>query len=90
MNVYLNHKIFHYLQTTVGREVNNLGKASVRSLDFVRLLGGGVLHTKMWIVDDKHIYVGSANMDWKSLTEVLLFAFFAMTFFWLSLFNAIK
>ncbi|VDD86126.1 unnamed protein product [Enterobius vermicularis] len=70
VNVYLNHKIFHYLQTTVGREVNNLGKASVRSLDFVRLLGGGVLHTKMWIVDDKHIYVGSANMDWKSLTEV--------------------
>uniref|UniRef100_A0A0N5AVJ0 PLD phosphodiesterase domain-containing protein n=1 Tax=Syphacia muris TaxID=451379 RepID=A0A0N5AVJ0_9BILA len=44
--------------------------ASVRSLNFDRLLGGGVLHTKFWIVDEKHIYIGSANMDWKSLTEV--------------------
>lgn len=24
----------------------------------------------MWIVDDKHAYLGSANMDWRSLTEV--------------------
>ncbi|KAJ8938164.1 hypothetical protein NQ318_011929 [Aromia moschata] len=44
--------------------------AEVRSLNFVKLLGGGVLHTKLWIVDRKHIYVGSANMDWRSLTQV--------------------
>uniref|UniRef100_A0A0N5CBK3 PLD phosphodiesterase domain-containing protein n=1 Tax=Strongyloides papillosus TaxID=174720 RepID=A0A0N5CBK3_STREA len=42
----------------------------VRSLNFTHLLGSGVLHTKFWIVDQKHIYIGSANMDWKSLTEV--------------------
>uniref|UniRef100_A0A0N4ZQ89 PLD phosphodiesterase domain-containing protein n=1 Tax=Parastrongyloides trichosuri TaxID=131310 RepID=A0A0N4ZQ89_PARTI len=42
----------------------------VRSLNFSKLLGSGVLHTKFWIVDQKHIYIGSANMDWKSLTEV--------------------
>lgn len=44
--------------------------AKVRSLDFQRLIGGGILHTKLWIVDDKHIYIGSANMDWRALTQV--------------------
>lgn len=44
--------------------------ADVRSLDFPRLVGGGVLHTKLWIVDNQHMYVGSANMDWRSLTQV--------------------
>lgn len=44
--------------------------AEVRSLNFQKLVGGGVLHTKFWIVDRKHVYVGSANMDWRSLTEV--------------------
>uniref|UniRef100_A0A336MHH7 CSON000579 protein n=1 Tax=Culicoides sonorensis TaxID=179676 RepID=A0A336MHH7_CULSO len=44
--------------------------AIVRSVDFPRLLGGGVLHTKLWIIDRTHFYVGSANMDWRSLTQV--------------------
>ncbi|XP_050689368.1 5'-3' exonuclease PLD3-like isoform X2 [Eriocheir sinensis] len=48
-----------------------LGAAEVRSLDFPRLMsGGGVLHTKMWLVDGRHLYLGSANMDWRSLTQV--------------------
>jgi phospholipase D3/4 len=42
----------------------------VRSVNFPKLMGGGVLHTKLWIIDGKHFYVGSANMDWRSLTEV--------------------
>uniref|UniRef100_A0A1I7WQD2 PLD phosphodiesterase domain-containing protein n=1 Tax=Heterorhabditis bacteriophora TaxID=37862 RepID=A0A1I7WQD2_HETBA len=46
------------------------GLAQVRTLNFSKLLGSGVLHTKFIIVDLKHIYIGSANMDWKSLTEV--------------------
>jgi phospholipase D3/4 len=44
--------------------------ASVRSLNFNKLFGGGVLHTKVWIADGKHIYLGSANMDWRSLSQV--------------------
>lgn len=44
--------------------------AVVRSVDFPRLMGAGVLHTKLWIVDGQHIYIGSANMDWRSLTQV--------------------
>ncbi|XP_011315372.1 phospholipase D3 isoform X2 [Fopius arisanus] len=44
--------------------------AEVRSLNFAGLLGGGVLHTKLWLIDRNHVYVGSANMDWRSLTQV--------------------
>lgn len=44
--------------------------ATVRSLNFAQLLGGGVLHTKLWLIDRQHFYVGSANMDWRSLTQV--------------------
>ncbi|XP_023021038.2 5'-3' exonuclease PLD3 isoform X1 [Leptinotarsa decemlineata] len=44
--------------------------AEVRSLNFAKLLGGGVLHTKLWIIDGRNVYVGSANMDWRSLTQV--------------------
>ncbi|XP_077493232.1 5'-3' exonuclease PLD3-like isoform X3 [Amblyomma americanum] len=51
-------------------ELVQQGVATVRSVDFEHLLGAGVLHTKFWIVDDQHIYVGSANMDWRSLTQV--------------------
>lgn len=46
------------------------GAAEVRSVNFPKLMGGGVLHTKLWIIDGEHFYVGSANMDWRSLTEV--------------------
>ena len=42
----------------------------MRTLDFDQLLGAGVLHTKLWIADKKHFYVGSANFDWRSLTQV--------------------
>ncbi|CAN7995409.1 unnamed protein product, partial [Ixodes hexagonus] len=51
-------------------ELVQKGAAVVRTLNFTRLQGAGVLHTKFWIVDGKHIYVGSANMDWRSLTQV--------------------
>ncbi|XP_019533007.3 5'-3' exonuclease PLD3 [Aedes albopictus] len=48
----------------------NRKAAQVRSVDFPRLFGGGVLHTKLWVIDRTHFYVGSANMDWRSLTQV--------------------
>ncbi|EZA57925.1 Phospholipase D3 [Ooceraea biroi] len=44
--------------------------AQVKSLNFAGLLGGGVLHTKLWLIDRTHVYVGSANMDWRSLSQV--------------------
>ncbi|XP_078090118.1 5'-3' exonuclease PLD3 isoform X2 [Mustelus asterias] len=41
----------------------------IRKVNFHKLMNG-VLHTKLWIVDKKHIYIGSANMDWRALTQV--------------------
>ncbi|XP_052001439.1 5'-3' exonuclease PLD4 isoform X2 [Xyrauchen texanus] len=41
----------------------------VRRLNFGHLTEG-ILHTTFWIVDGKHIYIGSANMDWRTLTQV--------------------
>ncbi|KZS12125.1 Phospholipase D3 [Daphnia magna] len=51
--------------------LESLGAAVVRTLDFSRLIGSGILHTKLWVVDGKHFFVGSANMDWRSLTQVV-------------------
>ena len=31
---------------------------------------GGIMHQKLWISDNKNVYIGSANMDWKSLAQV--------------------
>lgn len=49
--------------------VKNIPGADIRTVN-MRELTSGVLHTKFWIVDKKHIYIGSANMDWRSLTQV--------------------
>ncbi|XP_042302662.1 5'-3' exonuclease PLD4 [Sceloporus undulatus] len=43
--------------------------AHVKRINFGQLTHG-VLHTKFWIVDRKHIFLGSANVDWRSLTQV--------------------
>lgn len=50
--------------------LSQIGVAEVRSLNFSRLIGSGILHTKSIVVDRQHFYVGSANMDWRSLTQV--------------------
>ena len=43
----------------------------VFEIDMGRWYGGsGIMHQKMWIFDGRHIYLGSANMDWKSITQV--------------------
>uniref|UniRef100_A0A3Q3WUK3 PLD phosphodiesterase domain-containing protein n=1 Tax=Mola mola TaxID=94237 RepID=A0A3Q3WUK3_MOLML len=43
--------------------------AEVREVD-LKLITGGIVHTKLWVVDQKHLYLGSANMDWRSLSQV--------------------
>ncbi|XP_057958909.1 uncharacterized protein LOC131151646 [Malania oleifera] len=32
--------------------------------------GSGIVHAKIWLSDFRHVYIGSANNDWKSLTQV--------------------
>ena len=48
----------------------NMKAAVVQNLNVSAFVGAGILHTKLWVVDGKHFYVGSANMDWRSLTQV--------------------
>jgi phospholipase D3/4 len=46
-------------------------KVTIHSVDMGKWYGGsGIMHQKIWIVDARHIYLGSANMDWKSITQV--------------------
>lgn len=44
--------------------------AEIRGVNLTRLLGAGVLHTKFLVADGHSFYIGSANMDWRSLTQV--------------------
>ncbi|KAK8962618.1 hypothetical protein KSP40_PGU011491 [Platanthera guangdongensis] len=48
------------------------GKPNVHSVTLLLgdWWGSGVVHAKVWISDSKDIYIGSANNDWKSLTQV--------------------
>jgi phospholipase D3/4 len=44
---------------------------SIRSVDMGMWYGGsGIMHQKIWIFDARHLYLGSANMDWKSISLV--------------------
>ncbi|KAI1898986.1 hypothetical protein AGOR_G00078030 [Albula goreensis] len=47
----------------------NATGAEVRQVNLQNVTGG-IVHTKLWVVDNKHVYLGSANMDWRSLTQV--------------------
>ncbi|KAJ8338441.1 hypothetical protein SKAU_G00374070 [Synaphobranchus kaupii] len=49
-------------------KLNTTG-AEIRTVN-LQAVTGGIIHTKLWVVDNKHVYVGSANMDWRSLSQV--------------------
>ncbi len=42
----------------------------IHDIDMSKWYGGGIMHQKIWIFDSVHLYLGSANMDWKSLMQV--------------------
>eukprot|EP00211_Chloroparvula_japonica_P002197 CAMPEP_0119145220 /NCGR_PEP_ID=MMETSP1310-20130426/37185_1 /TAXON_ID=464262 /ORGANISM="Genus nov. species nov., Strain RCC2339" /LENGTH=436 /DNA_ID=CAMNT_0007137019 /DNA_START=227 /DNA_END=1537 /DNA_ORIENTATION=+ len=48
----------------------NEGLAEVRVLNMTEVYGSGICHTKFMLCDGERYYVGSANMDWRSLTQV--------------------
>jgi phospholipase D3/4 len=46
-------------------------RVSIHSIDMGKWYGGsGIMHQKIWIFDGHHLYLGSANMDWKSIAQV--------------------
>lgn len=42
----------------------------IQQIQMADWYGGGIMHQKMWIFDKRHLYIGSANMDWKSIAQV--------------------
>ncbi len=42
----------------------------VRPVEMQAWYGAGIMHQKLWLFDQKQLYLGSANMDWRSLTQV--------------------
>lgn len=42
----------------------------VRAVDMRAWFGAGIMHQKLWLVDGESLYLGSANADWRSLTQV--------------------
>ncbi|XP_015884027.3 uncharacterized protein LOC107419749 [Ziziphus jujuba] len=56
------------------REPSNLASGRPNVKNVTLLLGdwwgSGIVHTKVWISNRQDVYIGSANNDWKSLTQV--------------------
>ncbi|XP_078437755.1 uncharacterized protein LOC144708367 [Wolffia australiana] len=48
------------------------GKPNVQNVTLLlgKWWGSGIVHAKVWISDGRSVYIGSANNDWKSLTQV--------------------
>jgi len=45
-------------------------QVTIHKINMKDWYGSGIMHQKLWIFDQRNIYLGSANMDWKSLTQV--------------------
>lgn len=50
-------------------KLNEHENIDVQVYDFTRM-GGGTLHAKFFIVDDKVIFIGSQNFDWRALKHI--------------------
>ncbi|KAE8701583.1 BTB/POZ domain-containing protein NPY1-like [Hibiscus syriacus] len=48
------------------------GRPNVQSVTLLleKWWGSGIVHAKVWVSDNRDLYIGSANNDWKSLTQV--------------------
>jgi phospholipase D3/4 len=47
------------------------GAADRRTLNLQKLQDSGIMHSKFIISDERHFYLGSANLDWRSLNQKL-------------------
>lgn len=42
----------------------------LRTLDYSKLTGNGIIHAKYFVVDQREAFVGSQNFDWRSLEHI--------------------
>ncbi len=68
VHVLLGSHFMRYSRDSVER-LKKVGNISIRVLP-MDTLTGGVLHAKYLIVDDREVFVGSANWDWRALTQI--------------------
>ncbi|CAK5083760.1 unnamed protein product [Meloidogyne enterolobii] len=54
-----------------GTSLAKRGVLNRRVLDLQKIFNTGVMHSKVIVADNKHFYLGSANLDWRSLTQVI-------------------
>lgn len=47
-----------------------LANVEVRILDMKKVSGGGIQHSKHFIVDGEQVFVGSQNFDWRALKHI--------------------
>jgi len=52
-----------------GDSLGRLANFSVRTIDYHRI-AGGVQHSKFMVVDDREAWLGSQNLDWRSLSHI--------------------
>ena len=45
-------------------------QVQLRTIHMPDWYDGGIMHQKFWIFDDINLYLGSANMDWRALSQV--------------------
>ncbi len=60
------------MHRTYPQPADSLGKlpnVTVRTVDYKRL-AGGVQHSKFFVVDGAEAYLGSQNLDWRSLSHI--------------------
>jgi phosphatidylserine/phosphatidylglycerophosphate/cardiolipin synthase-like enzyme len=60
-------------QATYPSPADSLGRVTgveLRWIDMKKVSGSGVQHAKFMIVDMEHVYVGSANLDWRALKHI--------------------
>ena len=50
--------------------LSGLSGLELREIDYPAITGGGVQHSKYFIVDGKTAYFGSQNFDWRSLEQI--------------------
>lgn len=52
-----------------GNSLYRRGALVKRTLNLQRIYRTGIMHSKFLLADGRHFYLGSANLDWRSLTQ---------------------
>lgn len=54
----------------IQRLVASSATIEARTLNMTQLINAGIVHNKMMLFDGRYAYLGSANLDWRALTQV--------------------